>query len=129
MIENKIILKKGLKPKVDYVAIIICILTILLLVIQIAADRHFANANRAFIEKEKAKRVALQVKERKAQMAKQLQSIRIKQQQEEETFAFEMENKTKKKEGQVLARTQQGMDYRKKLEIYRNANKAPNQRR
>ena len=120
--ENKIILRKNQKPKVDYFAIILCVITISLLVFQVMADRHISNANKKFIEGAKAKRIALQVKERKALMEKELEAKRLKKLEEEENFRTSIEDKTKRQEGNRLEKVgQKGMDYQQKLAIYNQA--------
>ncbi|MCR5504427.1 MAG: hypothetical protein K6E94_02500 [Elusimicrobiaceae bacterium] len=119
---NGIILRKNKKAKIDYFSVILCIFTILLLVIQVAANKHFIKANKKFIEAAQAKRVALKVKERKALMEKELEEIRLKQQQEEEEIRASMEGKITKQEGNRLEKVgQKGMDYQHKLAIYQNA--------
>lgn len=126
--ENKIIFRKDNKSRIDYFSVILCIVTILLLVFQVAANRKISKDGRAFVEGVKAKRIAMKAQERKALMEKKLEAARLKQQEEQDSFAFEMENKTKEPEGRRLEKVKQGMDYQQKLAIYNQARKGSRQK-
>ena len=119
---NNIIFKKDKGP--DLFAICLCIFTIVLLVFQIAADRHISRASRDFIERARAKRVAALEKQRNTLREKELEAARALQQKEEDAYLANIETQFK---GSGVTRqdpkkkTQTAMDYRKKLEIYRQA--------
>lgn len=118
---NNIIFKK--EKGLDYFAIFLCIFTILLLIFQVAADRHISKASRDFIEGAKAKRIAAVTKQRKALKEKELEAGRALRQQEEDAYLANIETQfkgsgiTKQKPKEV----KNAMDYRQKLEIYRQA--------
>lgn len=120
MENRKIIFKENVK-KQDYFSLILCIITLLILVFQVMANRHISKASHDFIEGERAKRMAVQIKERKALHEKELEAQRLKQQREEEEFRASMEEKNRGKEVDKIAEIQNGMDYRQKLEIARRS--------
>ena len=118
---DNIIFKKDKGP--NYFAIFLCIFTILLLIFQIAANRHISKASRNFIEGAKAKRVAAITKQRKALREKEIEAARTLRQQEEDSYLANIEKQFKgsgvtKQEPKKVKNT---MDYREKLEIYRQA--------
>lgn len=125
---DNIILKKEKGP--DYFAIALCVFTILILVFQVAADRHISKASRDFIESAKAKRIAAIEKQRNALREKELAAARALRQKEEDAYLANIETQFK---GSGVTRqdskktTKAAMDYRKKLEIYRQAQTGRNQ--
>ena len=107
--------------KTDYFSIVLCIFTILLLIFQVAADRHISKASRDFIEGEKAKRIAAVEKQRKFLQEQELAAVRLAKQQEEEEHLAAMEAQMKAANTSVKAKKTSGMDYRDKLGVYNKA--------
>ena len=119
--ENKdIIFKKEIKQH-DYFSMILCLITLLILVFQVMADRHISQASRDFIEGAKAKRIAVREKARKAKQEKLLEEQRLLQQQEEAAYQSALEEQNRGKEVNKVEDIQNRMDYRQKLEIYRQS--------
>lgn len=108
--------------KTNYFSMIICILTILILIFQVTADRYISKASHDFIEGEKAKRIAAVEKQRKLLKEQELAASRLAKQQEEEEHLAAMEAKMKEANiPSVEARRASGMDYRDKLGIFNKA--------
>ena len=123
MEDNKIIFRKGKREEQDYLSIIICVVTILLLTVQVAVNRHISKVGKAFVEGEKAKQTAIRDKARKTQMENDLMEKRLAKMQEESDYLSSIEDKMKRQEGKKLQDSQRGMDYQKKLAIYNKSRK------
>lgn len=121
---NKIIFKKDKRPPQNYFSMAMCLITILLLVFQVVANRHISKAGKKFVETQRAKQLELRSKARKAEMDRILQNSRMEKQKAEEEYLSAIEGKTKRQEGHRLETVKQGMDYQRKLEIYNNAHNA-----
>lgn len=118
---DNIIFKKDKGP--NYFAIIMCVFTLLILIFQIAANRHISKASRDFIEGAKAKRVAAITKQRNALREKEIEAARTLRQQEEDSYLANIETQFKDSgiTRQEPKKVKNAMDYREKLEIYRQA--------
>ena len=121
MENNNIVFDKNKKNN-DVFLMILCVFTLLLLIFQIAADRHISKASRDFIEGERAKRIAAAEKQRALLKEQELAAGRLARQQEEEEHLASME--AQMRNANLLApaaKKPSGMDYRDKLGIYNQA--------
>lgn len=122
MEENKIIIKKSGQDSAIF-PIIVAIIMVLLFVFQVAVSRDLYKVNNAFINGEKAKRLEMLNKLKKERMEKSLMQERFLRQQEEEDLLQSADEQTQLNKSNKIAEVEQGMDYRQKLDIYRQAQK------
>ena len=118
--DDKIIFKKE-RQKIDYFSIVLTVFVILVLVFQITANRRISQAGRDFIAGENAKREEYIRKAREEYAEKALASQRLAKKKEEDAYLASIEERNRPEERNRFKEAQKGMDYREKLDIYRQS--------
>lgn len=123
MEDNKIIMKKAGQDNWFFV-IIIVLVSVFVCVFQIMVGGQIKKANSDFIEGERVKNIVASEKLHKAQKEKALAEKRLLKQKEEDQeneMLYSLEEENKPKEESKLEKVENSMDYRQKLDIYRQS--------